>query len=313
MELKIYDVAIVGGGPGGYTAALYCARSGLSAVVIEKLSAGGQMATTGNVENYPGFDEGVDGFELGEKMQRGAERFGAETLLASVTGAELGGTLKRIETDDGVLQARAVILATGAYPRELGVEGERALRGRGVAYCATCDGMLYRDKTVVVSGGGNTAVEDAAYLARLCKKVYLVHRRDSLRAAKAGQDALVRSGVEILWNTAVAALLHDKRLNGVVLRDTKTGEQRTLACDGLFVAVGRVPDTELFAGQVERDEAGYLIADETTRTNLPGVFAVGDARTKAVRQIVTAAADGAVAAHFAQEYLSTLETGDERA
>ena len=299
----IYDVIVVGGGPGGYAAALYAARSGLSVAVLEKLSPGGQMATTSQIDNYPGFPDGVDGFDLGQQMARQAEKYGAQTVLAEVTGADLAASPKVLRTSEGEFSARTVILATGAYPRELGLPEESALRGRGVAYCATCDGMMYRNKVVAVNGGGNTAVEDALYLSKLCAKVYLIHRRDQLRASAVYRKALDEQGVEILWNSRVTALRHEGKLTGVELEDTKTGEKRELACDGLFVAIGRVPDTALFAGQVDMDETGYLKADETCRTSLPGVFAVGDVRTKAVRQVVTAAADGANAAHFAEEYL----------
>lgn len=303
MGKKRYDVAVIGGGPGGYTAALYCARNGFSVVVLERLSAGGQMATTEQIDNYPGFEDGVDGFELGEKMLKGAERFGVETLYAEVTGVDFSGSTKRIESSEGVIEARTVVLATGASARELGVKDERNLRGRGVAYCATCDGMMYRDKTVVVVGGGNTAVGDALYLAKICKKVYLVHRRDSLRATPIYIDALRENNVELVWNSRISQFQYDKRLTGVRIENVQTGETRDIACEGVFVAVGRVPDTKVFADQVRTDDNGYLIADETTRTNVPGVFAVGDARTKEVRQIVTAAADGAVAAHYVEEYL----------
>lgn len=307
MSEQVYDVAVIGGGPGGYTAALYCARSGLSVVVLEKLSAGGQMATTEQIDNYPGFEDGVDGFELGEKMKKGAERFGVRTELEEVTSVDLDGPVKRIETGGGAFAARTVVLATGAYPRELGLPEEKQLRGRGVAYCATCDGMMYRGKTVVVSGGGNTAVADALHLANICKKVYLVHRRDTLRASKVYLKALEESGVEIIWNSRIEEILHDKKVTGVRLLNVETGEGSELACDGVFVAIGRVPDTGLYREQVKTDEAGYLIADETTRTSVPGVFAVGDVRTKAVRQIVTATADGANAAFFIEEYLMEQE------
>ena len=303
MEQKLYDVAIIGGGPGGYTAGLYCARSGFSVVVLEKLSPGGQMATTGQVDNYPGFEGGVDGFELGEKMQRGAERFGVETRFAEVTGVELAAVPKVIQTSEGEVRARAVVLATGASPREMGLPGEQELRGRGVAYCATCDGMMDRNKTVAVLGGGNSAVADALYLSKLCREVYLIHRRDTLRASKVYMDALKDSGIQILWNSRAVGLLRDKRVSGLVLEDVRTGARRELACEGIFVAIGRVPDTELFRGQVELDEQGYIKADETTRTGLPGVFAVGDVRTKPLRQIVTATADGATASHFIEQYL----------
>ena len=306
MGIKKVDVAVLGGGPGGYTAALYCARAGFSVVVIEKMAPGGQMATTGQVDNYPGFDEGIDGFELGERMQRGAERFGAETLFADVTAVELAGDIKRIVTTDGEIGARAVVLSTGASPRELGLPEERELRGRGVAYCATCDGMLYKGKTVVVAGGGNSAAADALHLAKLCKKVILVHRRDALRASQVYLTPLKESGVEFLWNSRITGILHGGQVTGVRVADVKTGAEREVPCDGLFVAVGRVPDTALFAGQVRLEEHGYVDADETTRTNLPGVFAVGDLRSKPLRQIVTAASDGAVASHFIVEYLMQL-------
>ena len=303
MKKELYDVVIVGGGPGGYSAALYCARSGYSVLVLEKLSPGGQMATTGQVDNYPGFDEGIDGWELAERMKKGADRFGVETSFSEVTGVQLEGDVKTIETSDGPVKARAVILATGASPRELGLPQEKQLRGRGVAYCATCDGMMYRNKTVVVVGGGNSAAADALYLAKVCKKVYLVHRRDELRASKIYLDPMKDSGVEFIWNSRVSDILHEKRVTGIEVEDVHTGEKRVVECDGVFVAVGRVPDTGIFKGQVEMDGAGYLIADESTRTNLPGVYAVGDCRTKALRQIVTAAADGAVASHYIEEYL----------
>ena len=215
MGVKHYDVIVIGGGPGGYTAALYCARSGRSVAVLEKLSAGGQMATTDRIDNYPGFEEGIDGFELGERMERQAWRFGVSTVYGEVRSVELAGRPKRIESTEGSFEAEAVILATGAFPRELGLPDEQALRGRGVAYCAACDGMLYRGKTVVVNGGGNTAVGDALYLAKLCKKVYLVHRRDELRASAVYRDALRENGVEILWNSCITALRKEKRLTGV--------------------------------------------------------------------------------------------------
>lgn len=303
MKNKIYDVAVIGGGPGGYTAALYCARSGLSVIVLEKLSAGGQMATTGQVDNYPGYDEGIDGFELGEKMKKGAERFGVETAFAQVTEVDLKSEPKHIVSSEGEIDAKTVVLATGAYPRELGLKEERSLRGRGMAYCATCDGMMYRNKTVVVAGGGNSAVADALYLSKICKKVYLVHRRDTLRASKIYMNALKDSNIEFVWNSRIEEILHEKKVTGVRVADVKTGAQREIACEGVFAAIGRVPDTALFKDQLETDPTGYLIADETTKTSIPGVFAVGDARTKPLRQIVTAASDGAVASHFIEEYL----------
>lgn len=307
MEQKISDVIIIGGGPGGYTAALYSARANLKTMVIEKLSAGGQMATTSQVDNYPGFEEGVNGFELGEKMRQGAERFGVESLFAEVESVDLSAQPKVIHTSDGDYFARTVILATGANPREMGLEEEQKLKGRGVAYCATCDGMFYRNKTVVVVGGGNTAVADALFLSKICNKVYLVHRRDQLRASKSYMSALKQSlNIEFIWNAKVKEILHDKKVTGVVTEDIESGDTIKVACDGVFVAIGRIPNTDLFKGQLELDEGGYIVADETTKTNLPGVFAVGDVRTKPLRQIVTATADGAVASKFAEEYIDML-------
>ena len=301
---KVYDILIIGGGPAGYTAALYGARSGFATAVLEKLSPGGQMATTSDVENYPGFPGVVDGFELGERMQEGAEKAGAETFFAEVSKVDLLADPKVVETSEGTFLGRTVILATGAHPRKLGIPQEEALVNRGVAYCATCDGNFYKDKVVVVNGGGNTAVGDALYLAKLASKVYLVHRRDTLRATPIYLQRLKDAGVEIIWNSVVSGLQADKKLTGVELTDVKTGEKRVLPADGLFVAIGQLPESSLAAGQVVTDKAGYILAGEDTKTSVPGVFAGGDVRTKAVRQIITAAADGAVAVHYAEEYLN---------
>ena len=302
---KVYDLVIVGGGPGGYTAALYAARAGLSTVVLEKLSAGGQMALTHQIDNYPGFEEGIDGFSLAEKMQQGAERFGAVTELAEVTSMDLQAQPKKIETSEGTFYGRAVILATGASPRELGLPNEQALVGSGVHYCAACDGMFYKDKTVVVVGGGNSAAADALLLSRVAKKVIIVHRRDTLRATKVYHEPLERAeNVEFLWNSTVEELLQGDRLSGIRVRDVVTGEESLVWCDGVFVSIGRQPATELVKDQLTVDGTGYIIADETTCTNLPGVYAVGDVRTKQLRQVVTAVADGAVAVHYAEEFLA---------
>ena len=301
----IYDMIVVGGGPGGYTAALYAARAGLDTVILEKLSAGGQMALTEQIDNYPGFEDGIDGFSLGEKMKRGTERFGVETKLTEVLSLDLSGTVKKAEASEGPLFARTIVLATGAGPRELGIEGEQELIGKGVNYCAACDGMFYKNKTVVIAGGGNTAAADALILSRICKKVIVVHRRDTLRATKIYHEPLMKAeNVEFRWDSEIIELLHDEKVIGIRLRNVKTGEETTLACDGVFVSIGRKPSSELVKDQVEVDPAGYIIADESTRTNIPGVFAVGDVRTKALRQVVTAVADGATAVHYAEEYLA---------
>lgn len=301
----VYDMIVVGGGPGGYTAALYAARAGLNVLVLEKLSAGGQMALTETIDNYPGFAQGVDGFTLAETMRQQAERFGARSEYAEVTALDLTADPKVLQTSAGAFAARTVVLATGADPRPLGLPDEEALTGRGVAYCAACDGMRYKGKTVVVVGGGNSAAEDALLLTRIARKVILVHRRDTLRATKIYHEPLRQAeNLEFRWNSVVTALLHGGSLTGVRLRDLTTGTETELPCDAVFVSVGRQPATELVAGQLERDAAGYLVADETTRTSLPGVFAVGDVRTKPLRQVVTAVADGAVAVHMAEQYLA---------
>lgn len=300
---RIYDVVIIGGGPGGYTAALYAARAGLDVLVLEKLSAGGQMALTSQIDNYPGFPEGIDGFELADKMQQQAERFGARTELAQVFSADLTAEPKRLVTSEGDFYGRTVIIATGADARKLGLPMETELTGRGVNYCAHCDGHFYRGKTVVVVGGGNTAVADALYLSRLAKKVILVHRRDTLRATKVYHAQLQKAeNVEFIWNSTVSGLRYGDKLTGAELTDVHSGEKTEIACDGLFVSIGRKPNTALFS-HVEKDEGGYILADESTKTSVSGVFAVGDVRAKELRQIVTAVSDGAVAAHEAEKYL----------
>lgn len=300
-----YDVVVIGGGPAGYSAALYAARAGFSVLLLEKLSPGGQMGTTDVIDNYPGFPDGVNGFELSLQMKQGAERFGAKTKLAEVVSVALSGQWKQVQTTDDAYEARTVVLASGAYPRELDLSGERELRGRGVSYCATCDGMFYRGKTVAVVGGGNTAAADVLYLSRLCRKVYLIHRRDEMRASRVYLKPLQEAeNVEMLWDSQVSSLKYGDKLEGITVVKIKTGQETALAVDGLFVAVGYVPNSELYQGQIALDESGYVEADETTRTDQPGVYAVGDLRKKPLRQVVTAASDGAVAAHFIEEYLS---------
>ena len=304
-EIHVYDMIIVGGGPGGYTAALYAARAGLDTVVLEKLSAGGQMALTEEIQNYPGFEDGIDGFTLAEKMQRQAEQFGAKTEYAQVTRMDLTAEPKILETSEGTFFARTVVLATGANPRELGLPNEAALTGRGIAYCAACDGMRYRGRTVVVVGGGNSAAADALLLSRIAGKVILVHRRDTLRATKVYHDPLMRAeNLEFRWNSTVMELLHGDQLTGVRLRDVKTGAETEVPCDGVFISVGREPATELVRDQIALDKSGYVAAGETTETSVPGVYAVGDVRTKPLRQVVTAVADGATAVHMAEAYLA---------
>lgn len=302
---KIFDTVIIGGGPAGYTAALYAARAGLNTVVVEKMSPGGQMALTDVIDNYPGFEQGVDGFTLGMKMQQSAERFGAKTEYAEVVSVDLTGEIKTVNTSSGEIKAKTVIISTGANPRELGLPNEKQLVGKGVHYCAHCDGRFYKGKTVAVVGGGNTAAADALYLSRIAEKVILVHRRDTLRATKIYHEPLMKSeNVEFCWDSTVSEIVADERVSAVKIKNVKTGAEKELSCDAVFVSIGRKPATEFLTGKLTLDRNGYIPADETTRTEIPGVFAVGDVRTKALRQVVTAVSDGANAAYFAEEYLS---------
>ena len=300
---RIHDMVIIGGGPAGYTAALYAARAGLDVIVIERMSAGGQMAVTDTIDNYSGFSEGIPGWELGMKMQAGAERFGAVTKYGEVVSVELEGNIKKVRTSSDEFGARTVVIATGANPRELGVDREEEFVSRGVHYCAHCDGRFYKNKVVAVVGGGNSALEDALYLSRLAAKVYLIHRRDSFRASKIYVDALSKStNIEFLANSSVAELIADERVTGIRLADG-----RELEINGLFVSIGRKPASDIFRGQLKLDEGGYIVADESTRTSIAGVYAIGDVRTKPLRQVVTAVGDGAVAVHFAEEYLAECD------
>ena len=308
----VYDMIIVGGGPGGYTSALYAARAGFNVLVLEKFSAGGQMALTHQIDNYPGFEDGIDGFSLADKMKKQAERFGARSENAEVIKVNLTVNPKEIETAKGTFLSKTVLLAAGANPREFGVDKETELIGRGVAYCASCDGMFYRGKTVVVVGGGNTAAADAILLSRIAKKVIIVHRRDTLKATRIYHEPLMNAeNVEFKWDSTVTELLYEDKITGVKIKNVKTGEESIIDCDGVFVSVGRKPATDFLGSQLDLDENGYIIADETTKTSIPGVYAVGDIRTKQLRQVVTAVSDGAMAVHSAEEYLAEEHKGSE--
>lgn len=298
----MYDLIILGAGPAGLTAGIYAARGGLNAVIVESKAVGGQAALTAEIENYPGFSS-VSGYELVSLMQAQCEALGIEFVFDAPVTLSLDGGVKRVETAySGTLEARAVILATGALPRTLGIERESELLGGGVSYCATCDGAFFRGKPVAVVGGGNTAVEDALYLEKFASEVYLIHRRDALRADAILADRVKNSGVHIVWDSVVTALEGDKKLQSVTLKNVKSGATSSLAVNGLFVAVGQKPATEGLTG-VELD-GGYIVTDSEMRTSLPGVFAAGDVRKKTLRQVVTAAADGAVAAESAIKFLN---------
>lgn len=300
----MYDIVIVGGGPAGYSAALYAARAGLHAVVLEKQSVGGQAVRSENIENYPGFDAGIDGLSLSEKMQRGAERFGAELVTEEVRRVELMQPVKTVEGAKQIYQAPAVILATGAPPRKLEVEGEDEMLGRGVHYYASCRSMMYKRKTVAVIGEGEQAAEAAMLLSRIAKRVCLVHRGEKMTIGQAYASKLkMMRNVERYAGSEVLAFLHANWVSSICLREQRGGDVWDMPCDGAFVCLGGVPETGLFRGQVTLDAEGYIPADETTVTNLPGVFAAGDVRTKQLRGILTAAADGAAAAQQAERYI----------
>lgn len=301
---KIYDLLIIGSGPAGLAAAIYAQRARLSTLVLEKeYISGGQVVNTYEVDNYPGLP-GINGFELGVKFREHADRLGAKFLTAEVKDIIIEETVKKVATSEGTFQARALILAMGAVHRELGVPGEKELAGMGVSYCATCDGAFFKERTVAVVGGGDVAVEDAIFLARGCKKVYLIHRRDELRAAKSLQERLFFcENVEILWNTVVQEINGEDHVESIKVKNVTTGEQNCMDMDGIFVAVGILPNSEIVRGLVDMDEGGYILAGEDGATNRKGVFAAGDIRKKSLRQIVTAVSDGANAVTSVQEYL----------
>lgn len=300
----MYDIIIIGSGPAGLSAAIYAQRACLDTIVIEKNGiSGGQVLNTWEVDNYPGFP-GVTGFELSRQFREHANKLGARVVQDEVVQVELSGNVKKVVCEEETYEARCVILASGAHHRTLEVPGEEELRGAGVSYCATCDGAFFRGRTVAVVGGGDAALEDAIFLARICEKVYIVHRRDKLRGAKRLQERLqALENIEFVWNSETVAIEGNAQVEALRLRQTKTGEERRLDVDGVFIAVGIAPESELYAGQLELDEQGYIRADESGQTSVPGVFAAGDVRTKALRQILTAASDGANCVASAERYL----------
>lgn len=300
----MYDIIIIGSGPAGLSAAIYAQRACLDTIVIEKNGiSGGQVLNTWEVDNYPGFP-GVTGFELSRQFREHANKLGARVVQDEVVQVELSGNVKKVVCEEETYEARCVILASGAHHRTLEVPGEEELRGAGVSYCATCDGAFFRGRTVAVVGGGDASLEDAIFLARMCEKVYIVHRRDKLRGAKRLQERLqALENIEFVWNSETVAIEGNAQVEALRLRQTKTGEERRLDVDGVFIAVGIAPESELYAGQLELDEQGYIRADESGQTSVPGVFAAGDVRTKALRQILTAASDGANCVASAERYL----------
>jgi thioredoxin reductase (NADPH) len=300
----VKDIIIVGGGLAGLTAGMYTKRAGLDTLLFEKMFPGGQAATTSMIENYPGFDDPISGPDFAMKIENHARRFGLEIQYDEITGLELEGRIKKVITENKEYQAKAVILAMGAEPRKLGLEKEDEFRGRGVSYCATCDGAFYKDRDVAVVGGGDTAAEDALFLAQYVNKVYLIHRRDALRATKIIADRVVgNKKIEKIWDSRVEAILGEEQVTGIRAVNVKTGEKQEIKLDGLFIAIGVRPNSELIRNTITLSEAGYVLTNDSMETNIPGVFAVGDLRQKPLLQLITAASDGAVAAYTAQKYL----------
>ncbi len=302
------EVVIIGSGPAGLTAAIYAGRSQLSPLLITGNALGGQAATTSEVENYPGFPDGIGGMELTQLMQQQAERFGTRVQMDEVVEANLRQHPFVIKTYGATYETKSLIIATGVSPRLLGVPGEDLFKGRGVSFCATCDGFFYKDKVVAVVGGGDAAVEEAIYLTRFASKVYVIHRRNRLRAQKVVQQrAFENDKIELVWDSVVAEVLGQQTVTGVRIKNVKNGEESTLAVDGMFTYVGTVPNTRLFEGQLELDERGYITTDHRMHTSVPGVFAAGDVQERALRQVATAVGSGAIAAMEAEKFIAELE------
>lgn len=299
-----YDVIIIGAGPAGLSAAIYSARGGLKTAIFEKAMVGGQINVTDEVENYPGFEEPLSGFELTAKMHAQAERFGARFIEEEITAMGMEGLCKVIETDSGKYRAKSVIICTGAHPRRLNIPGEERLTGRGVSYCATCDGALYRDKVVAVVGGGDSAIEEGIFLSRFARKVIVIHRRDELRAQKIIQHrAFKNPKMEFIWDTVVQEIHGEERVGQLELVNRKSKEISMLPVDGVFIYVGILPNNELLESRIELDSAGFVLTDDHMHTNIPGIYAAGDIRHTVLRQVVTATSDGAVAAWSAEKWI----------
>ncbi len=302
--MEIYDLIIIGSGPAGLTAGIYSKRAGLNALVLEKhFMSGGQVLNTYEVDNYPGM-QGSSGFDMGMKFREHADTLGVRFAEEDVVSLDVKGDIKKVVTNKNEYKTKAIIIASGASHRKLNVPGEEELSGKGVSYCATCDGAFFRDKITAVVGGGDVAVEDAVFLARVCKKVYVIHRRDELRAAKSLQDVMLAlDNVEMLWDSTVEEIVGSEKVKELVVENVKTKEKKTLQVDGVFIAVGIIPNSQMYASLVETDQAGYIVAGEDGATNVPGIYVAGDVRTKLLRQIVTAVSDGANAVTAISEYL----------
>lgn len=303
----MYDVIVIGGGPAGFTAGLYTSRAKLETLIIERAFFGGQMAITNQMENYPGF-EAISGSLLADKMLKQAEKFGAQVVLDEVVDLELDSKIKKIVTRNNTYEAKTVILSMGASPKKLGIPGEEKLTGAGISYCATCDGAFFRDRDVAVIGGGDTAAEDALYLSRFCNKVYLIHRRDEMRATKVLADLVLENPKIIpVWDSVAVEIKGENMVESLKVKNLKTDEVASFNVSGIFIAIGYIPNSQLVQGKVELTDGGYIKADESMQTNIPGVFVAGDVREKQLRQVVTAASDGAVAGTSAEQYLAKLK------
>jgi thioredoxin reductase (NADPH) len=305
MSISQYDLIIVGAGPAGLTAAIYAGRAAIKPLVLSGAMPGGQIASTNLVENFPGFPEGISGIDLAMHFQQQAEHFGAEIVMEAATEIDLSSRPFTVKTRDQTYSGRAVIVATGAFPRRLGIPGEREFFGRGVSTCATCDGFLYRNKTTVVIGGGDSAIDEGLFLTRFADKVLVVHRRDELRASKQLQErAFAEPKMQFVWDSVPTEILGEQTVSGVRVRNVKTNQETVLDADGVFIYVGLIPATKLVDGQLELDPAGYIVTDAHQQTNIPGVFAAGDVQNPEFRQCVVAAGDGATAAIQAERFLS---------
>lgn len=301
-----YDVIIIGGGPAGLTAGLYTARSMLKVKLFEKEGVGGQTAITDHIENFPGFPNGISGFELSDKIREQAEKFGVDIGYAEVTSVDFSGSVKKITTTDGEYEAKSIIITTGVRPTKLDVPGAAELTGRGISYCATCDGPFFKNKHVMVLGGGNSAVEEAVYLTRFASRVTIVHRRDELRADKILQErARKNDKVDFMLDSVLTKVSGDGMVSGVVVKNVKTGEETRVPVNGIFVFIGNLPNTEVFNEKIELDEKGYIVTDNNLMTSAGGVFAAGDVRNNPLKQVVTAAGEGALAAVSAEKYIES--------